>query len=67
MIKITNEINGKKYELVPRGDERDCSGCSFEITTGKYNCSLPLKESLFNDIFVCAHLEGIWKEVRDAD
>jgi hypothetical protein len=64
MIKITNEANGKLYELVPRRDERDCSGCSFEITTGKYNCSLPLKESLFNDIFVCAHLEGIWKEVK---
>lgn len=66
MIKITNKIDGKKYVLVPRGEGHDCSGCSLK-SVGEYSCLLPWAEALFNNILVCSHLDGIWKEVNNAD
>lgn len=61
MIKITNEIGGKKYELV--GESYLCSGCSFlDKRTG---CILPNNQRRFGGIGVCGKLGGVWKEVKD--
>jgi hypothetical protein len=57
MIKITNEINGKKYELVK--SECGCEQCDFQ----KFCTSTPC----WNEISLCFRLDSIWKEVRDAD
>lgn len=63
MIRITNEVDGKKYELVEAEIGGSCEGC---VMNGK-----SVKEcrtfSLFHGYGICARLNGIWKEVRDAD
>ena len=63
MIKITNEFNGKKYELVE--EQYLCSGCSF--LDKSVGCILPNDQRLFRGVNVCGRLGGIWKEVKDAD
>lgn len=63
MIKITNEIDGKKYELVP--ETYICEGCDL-----KKKCSEvgpKMVHSVFNKRAICGKLHGIWKEVNDAD
>lgn len=70
MIRITNEIDGKKYELVPA--TKSCMGCAFEKKQKDYldNCKLTKKHSkhtLYQGNVVCIRMNGIWKEVRDAD
>jgi hypothetical protein len=62
MIKITNEINGKKYELVPGFG--CCGRCAFNSSFG---CTLEECSKDFNYRQVCRILLGIWKEVRNAD
>lgn len=57
MIRITNEIDGKLYELVP--EVYICEGCDL-----KYECT-ELVHSVFNGCAVCGKLHGIWKEVKD--
>lgn len=59
MIRITNEINGKLYKLVP-GTE-NCEGCCFD--TNNIDCLLV--EDGFNGRCVCNALNGIRKEVCD--
>lgn len=60
MIKITNEVNGKLYELVPeeKKSRNPCKGCAFDINDD-IPCSLTL-----NGCCVCSELRGIWKEVK---
>jgi hypothetical protein len=60
MIKITNEIDGKKYELVPSCG--CCGGCVFNSCFG---CTLDECHKDFNYRQVCKILLSIWKEVRD--
>jgi hypothetical protein len=62
MIKITNEINGKLYELVPENEMNPCEGCAFDKNSDIV-CSL--KDDCFNGCCVCGELHGIWKEVKD--
>lgn len=61
MIKITNEIDDRKYELLT--DRSDCDKCAF------YNggCNCTNEQSNFNDYVLCIILNGIWKEVKDED
>lgn len=64
MIRITNEINGKKYELVP--ETEICKGCCFDTdyrNTHSIDCAI--EEDGFNGTCVCHTLRGIWKEVKD--
>jgi hypothetical protein len=56
MVKITTEIDGKKYELVK--SKGGCKQCDL-----RESCPDPY----WNDTFLCLKLRGIWKEVRDAD
>lgn len=58
MIKITNEIDGKLYELVQR--KCGCDECAFD---GCSKCLLPKEHSYFNGHLIC--VKGIWKEVKD--
>lgn len=58
MIKITNEIDGKLYELVQK--KCDCDGCAFN---GEFQCLLPKEHSYYNGYLICG--KGIWKEVKN--
>jgi hypothetical protein len=61
VIKITNEVDGKKYELVKaiRGDR--CDGCAMKGKSIDECRAL----SLLWGYGVCARLNGIWKEIKD--
>lgn len=65
MIKITNEIDGKKYEFVTKKetDSFSCIDCDFwsEARAGCMAKRLRVKNRL------CDSRLGIWKEVRNAD
>lgn len=61
MIKITNEIDGKKYELVK--EILLCNKCSFHNKDG--DCLLSQEQRRFGSANVCGKLHGIWKEVHD--
>lgn len=64
MIKITNEVNGKLYELVPEKNWRiPCKGCAFTTNNGDGICLL--KDDSFHGCSVCSMLRCIWKEVKD--
>lgn len=63
MIKITNEIGGKLYELVP--DIYVCEGC--DLMKKCHGAYIEMIDGIFNGHTVCMKLQGIWKEVRDAD
>ena len=65
MIKITNEIDGKLYELVPEKEGMNrCEGCAFDFDPD-IDKVCPLKDDFFNGCCVCTELRGIWKEVKD--
>ena len=59
MIKITNEVNGKKYELVPTTFA--CEGCDLYEDTNQ-EC---MSENEFDGHSVCLMLGGMWKEVKE--
>lgn len=63
MTKITTEIDGKKYELMP--EHIGCVGCAL-FTERKIflGCSDYPK---FNSRAICAKLHGVWKEIKDED
>lgn len=61
MIKITNEVNGKLYELVPEKEMTPCEGCAFDKNSDII-CSL--QNDCFNGCCVCGELHGIWKEIN---
>lgn len=61
MIKITNEVGGKKYELVK--ESLYCVGC--DLLDKNNNCMILPEQRRYNGINVCGKLKGIWKEVRD--
>ena len=67
-MKIINEIDGEKFELVPRigGVREPCLGCAhYDSWTGKRKtCGLTPYWVSFNDEMVCKNLYGIWKEVK---
>ena len=58
MIKITNEVEDKLYELVPK--RGDCYGCAFN---GDNKCLLAEEHSYYYGYLIC--VKGIWKEVKD--
>lgn len=61
MVKITTEVDGKKYELV--SETCGCKGCDLRK---KCDETSPLTvNSVFNGCCICAKLHGIWKEVKD--
>ena len=64
MMRITNEIGGKLYELIPDVSvEGVCEGCAFRVGDGECNM-----EQIHRDwckSCVCAKLHGIWKEVKN--
>ena len=60
MIKITTEVNGKLYELVPRSDCANCDLHGIKTTV----CRIHPKDDSFNGKLVCATLHGMWKEVK---
>lgn len=62
MVKITTDIDGKKYELV--GEVHLCDGCALLKDGILSGCNEFPK---FNRIAICSKLHGIWKEVEDAD
>jgi hypothetical protein len=62
MVKIINEYKGKVYKFIPR--VYGCKGCAFECD-GKYNCLLDWKDSKFNDLLVCGHLDGMWQDMTN--
>lgn len=61
MIKIINEINGKKYELAL--DVADCEKCAF-AGLGISECD---EVDRFYGEQLCVKYNGIWKEVKDED
>lgn len=57
MIKIINEIDGKKYELVP--SDKGCIECDLE----KMCYGVEDKKNVVWDITLpCSRLFGVWKE-----
>ena len=66
MIKIINEVEGKKYELMPEENARQnaCVGCAFCVKERKCSLSQPYRIWHKNIIGVCGALHGIWKEVK---
>lgn len=65
MIKIINEVDGKKYELVPEPDDMTpCEVCAFNFD--EHNDKVcQLKDDCFNGFCVCSELRGIWKEIKE--
>ncbi len=66
MIRIANEVDGKKYELVPaKNFQNKCDGCAFCVMERK--CLLPWScDRWYKSINrVCGAMHGIWKEVKD--
>jgi hypothetical protein len=63
VIKITNEVDGKKYELVKAEVGGSCDGC---VMKGKPHDKCRAFSLLWG-YGICVRLNGIWKEVRDAD
>lgn len=63
MIKITNEVDGKKYELVPATTDGHCNECAMKGRSIDECRTF----SLLWGYGICVKLNGIWKEVRDAD
>jgi hypothetical protein len=61
MARITTEVSGKVYELVP--EVYICEGC--DLKNKCQGCSPELVHSVFNGCAVCGKLHGIWKEVKD--
>lgn len=61
MIKITNKIDGKLYELVPK-EPHDCNECAFN---GEYDCTIPKEHRYHYGHLACLRYCGIWKEVKD--
>lgn len=61
MIRITNEINGKKYELERYYGDLPCESCDLQETCGEK------ANNQWEGIGVCDALPGIWKEVRDGE
>ncbi len=62
MIKITNEVDGKKYELVP--SHQGCIGCDLERMC--YGIATK-RNVIWDETKPCSRLFGVWREVRDAD
>ena len=58
MIKIINDVNGKKYELV-HSDE-GCKGCSL-----RKQCKHWTEAPQWHTKLLCLKLDGIWKKVKD--
>jgi hypothetical protein len=58
MIKITNEIDGKLYELIP--GTFACEGCDFYENNP--DC---ISENEFDGHIICLMLGGIWKKVQN--
>lgn len=65
MVKIINEIDGKKYELIP--EINVCEGCAF--CDEEICCALANREydRCFHRINICGRFKGIWKEVKDGN
>lgn len=57
MIKITNEIDGKKYELVP--SHKGCIECDLE---GMCYGVDKKKNVIWDDTLPCKSLFGVWQE-----
>lgn len=62
MVKITAEVNGKKYELI--NEIHLCDECAFLKEGILCGCN---NFPRFNQKAICAKLHGIWKEVKDGD
>jgi hypothetical protein len=60
MIRIINEIDNKKYELIPNNSE-DCSECAF-ANLDAYECD---DVDMFCGERLCLKYKGVWKEVKD--
>lgn len=70
MIRITNEVDGKLYELAPA--IHGCMGCAFDIEQKDHlgDCKLTKryskeKHAFYQGKIVCSRMYGIWKEVQD--
>lgn len=61
MLRISNEIDGKLYDLVP--EIYVCEGC--DLMDKCYGAYPEKINSIFNGCSVCDTLRGIWKEVCD--
>lgn len=61
MIKITNEIDGKLYELKRYCGDSPCESCDLREACEENG------NTLWEGFGVCDALPGVWKEVRDAD
>jgi hypothetical protein len=61
MIKITNEVNGKKYELERYYGDSPCESCDLQEGCAEN------AQTAWCWRGVCDVLPGVWKEVRDAD
>lgn len=60
MIRITNEIDGKKYELVP--SHKGCIECDLErMCYGVDN----KRNVIWDESLPCSRLFGVWKEATD--
>lgn len=63
MLRVTTEVDGKKYELVP--DKYICSGCDLNINKACIVVGEKRSLGFFNGQSVCGKLGGIWKEIKD--
>ena len=63
MIRITNEIGGKKYELVP--EVCICEGCAFVDQNGYCILDSRSDDLKYYNVSVCGKLHGIWKDVKE--
>lgn len=68
MVRVTTEVDGKKYELVPEIDNCNCAGCAF-YQLPMIRCLLErrYRYKCFKGIKVCEKLHGIWKEIKNED
>ena len=58
MVKITNEINGKKFELVP--SDKGCIECALERMCYGVDKKINV---IWGESLPCSRLFGVWKEV----
>lgn len=63
MIKITNEVDGRIYKLVP--SHHLCDGCNLIIKCENANRETrPAYQGSFSHKRVCEALNGIWKDIN---
>lgn len=62
MVKIINDVDGKKYELVL--SHKGCIECDLERMCYGVDKKLNV---IWEESRPCSRLSGVWKEIKDED